>query len=71
MFKRLIFMVFDLLKDIIKFLPRKRMITANLKRISSFKSIPRIKPDSNTFLTKNTNLGKNCNFNGLIVQGNG
>ena len=43
----------------------------NLKRIASYKAVPRINPFSLTVLNRNTHLGRNCNFNGLIVEGGG
>ena len=43
----------------------------NLKIIASYKSVPYIKPFSKTLLSKQTYLGRNCNFNGLVVHGGG
>jgi len=43
----------------------------NIKRIASYKTIPYIRAFSNTHLSSSTYLGKNCNFNGLKVQGGG
>lgn len=49
----------------------KGVLRSNLKRIGSYKSIPKIKAFSNTKLTRNTHLGRNCNINGLVVRGDG
>jgi acetyltransferase-like isoleucine patch superfamily enzyme len=40
-----------------------------LRKIGSYKSKPKVNFYSR--LTKNTHLGKNCHFNGLIIRGNG
>lgn len=42
-----------------------------LKSIVSYKSVPYIRGFSKTSFNRNTYLGKNCNFNGMIVKGNG
>jgi chloramphenicol O-acetyltransferase type B len=43
----------------------------NLKRLVSYKTVPYIRPFSNTIFNLNTRLGKNCNFNGIKVEGGG
>ncbi|MGB5913053.1 MAG: acyltransferase [Promethearchaeia archaeon] len=51
---------------------KQKLITKrNLKVIASYKSVPYINPASNTQLTEQTFLGKNCNFNGMKVFGKG
>jgi len=39
--------------------------------VASYESIPFIEPSTYTKLSSNTYLGKNCNFNGLIIKGQG
>lgn len=66
------FAVLKILRDtILKYLDPKWILKKNLKIIASYKSTPKIAPYSNTQLNKRTHLGKNCNFNGLIIRGNG
>lgn len=43
----------------------------NLRKIASYKSVPYIRPFSNTKLSPQTYLGINCNFNGMDVRGHG
>jgi acetyltransferase-like isoleucine patch superfamily enzyme len=43
----------------------------NLKRIASYKTVPYIRAFSNTSFNLNTHLGRNCNFNGIVVEGGG
>ena len=55
---------------------RKRISQAiltrkNLKIIASYKSVPFIRSYSNTLLSPETHLGRNCSFNGLVVHGGG
>jgi len=42
----------------------------NMNLIASYKSKPKIN-SLNVRLSKKTHLGKNCNFNGLVVEGGG
>jgi acetyltransferase-like isoleucine patch superfamily enzyme len=49
----------------------KGVLRSNLKKIGSYKDLPKIRPFSNTKLSRNTHLGRNCSFNGLIVRGDG
>ena len=43
----------------------------NIKRVASYKTVPYIKAFSKTKLSSNTHLGRNCSFNGIIVEGGG
>jgi acetyltransferase-like isoleucine patch superfamily enzyme len=54
-----------------KFIDPRGATRVNLKRVASYKSVPKIKPFSNTILSRNTYIGRNCSFNGLIVRGGG
>jgi chloramphenicol O-acetyltransferase type B len=54
-----------------RYIDPRGVTRANLKRVASYKSIPKIKAFSNTILSRNTYLGRNCSFNGLIVRGGG
>jgi chloramphenicol O-acetyltransferase type B len=47
------------------------MTKYNLKRIVSYKTVPNINPFEITILSRKTYLGRNCNFNGLLVEGGG
>ncbi|NHJ20061.1 MAG: acyltransferase [Candidatus Lokiarchaeota archaeon] len=55
----------------LNFIDPEFALKRNLKIIASYKSKPKIRPFSNTILNKNTHLGKNCNFNGCQIQGDG
>lgn len=44
---------------------------SNIKRIASYKTVPFIKAYSKTKLSLNTQLGRNCSFNGMTVEGGG
>ena len=54
-----------------KIISQKMLTRKNLKIIASYKSVPFIKPFSNTILSPETHLGRNTSFNGLIVKGGG
>ena len=54
-----------------KYIDPKWVLKRNLKIIASYKSEPRISPFSHTRLNKRTHLGKNCSFNGCVIQGGG
>jgi len=56
---------------IIKNFDPKWVLKKNLTIIASYKTIPKIRPYSKTKLNQKTHLGKNCNFNGLIIRGDG
>jgi acetyltransferase-like isoleucine patch superfamily enzyme len=58
-------------ETILKNIDPNWVLKENLKRIASYKTKPRIKPYSNTKLNRKTYLGKNCNFNGLVIRGDG
>lgn len=68
-------MVFKFLKTLVEVILKNIIpswvLKKNLKMIASFKGNPYIKPYSNTRLNKNTHLGKNCRFNGLVIRGDG
>lgn len=71
MINKLIKKIF-LLRSKLNWVINQKLITRkNLKMIASYKSVPYIRPLSNTRLTNQTYLGKNCNFNGFVVQGGG
>ncbi|MEJ2249419.1 MAG: acyltransferase [Candidatus Lokiarchaeota archaeon] len=60
-----------LIAKFLKDLSPKWVLRANLRRLGSFKSVPYIKPHSNTYLTNLTHIGKNCHFNGMKILGKG
>jgi len=63
-----------ILISIVNYLKHIRQILiarANIKRIASYKTPPYIGALSKVHLTPQTYLGRNCNFNGIIVQGGG
>lgn len=61
-----------ILRDsLLKYIDPKWVLKRNLRIIASYKSKPRIRPFSHTRLNKRTHLGKNCNFNGLVIEGCG
>ena len=55
----------------VKRIARVLITRYNIKRIASYKTVPHIKPFSKTSFNLNTHLGRNCNFNGIIVEGGG
>ena len=71
MITRIIKNVFKLIYKNLVELDSSYALRRNLKLIASYKSIPYIKPYSNTILSSNTHLGKNCNFNGMVIRGSG
>ncbi|MFW9947289.1 MAG: acyltransferase [Candidatus Odinarchaeota archaeon] len=58
-------------KNIMDRINQKLITKKNLKVIASYKSVPYINPASNTQLSEQTFLGKNCSFNGMRVFGKG
>jgi len=56
---------------VVKRIARVLITRYNIKRIASYKTVPRIKPFSKTSFNLNTHLGRNCNFNGIMVEGGG
>jgi acetyltransferase-like isoleucine patch superfamily enzyme len=58
-------------KNLMDRINQKLITKKNLKVIASYESVPYINPASNTQLTEQTFLGKNCNFNGMKVFGKG
>jgi len=54
---------------IIKYLLRLIFTSISILRIGSYKTIPKVNFYSR--FTKNTHLGNNTNFNGMIIKGNG
>jgi hypothetical protein len=70
--RKKIFRVFKILRDsILKYIYPSSVLERNLKIIADYKSKPRIRPFSNTRLNNKTYLGKNFNFNGCVIRGNG
>ena len=71
-------MIFRFRKDFFKLIYKylieldpSHALRRNLNLIASYKSVPHIKAHSNTTLSSNTHLGKNCSFNGMVIRGSG
>ena len=56
---------------VVKHIAQVLITRFNLKRLASYKSVPHIKAFSKTIFNLNTHLGRNCHFNGIVVEGGG
>ena len=63
----LIYKIYGMVKGIAQIV----LTRYNLKRLASYKTVPHIKAFSNTIFNLNTHLGRNCHFNGIVVEGRG
>ena len=57
--------------NVVRHLAQVLITRYNLKRLASYKTVPYIRPFSSTIFNLNTHLGRNCNFNGIKVEGGG
>jgi len=69
--KKILTRIIIIINRFINELKRSDVLENNLKIIANYKSVPYIRPFSNTQLSSNTYLGKNCSFNGMEIRGFG
>ncbi|MFX1494060.1 MAG: acyltransferase [Promethearchaeota archaeon] len=71
MMSKLLQILSQRIKNLMDRINQKLITKKNLKIVASYESVPYINPASNTQLSEQTFLGKNCNFNGMRVFGKG
>lgn len=69
--KRILLLLIDILNKYESKVNFSNILKKNLEIVASYQTIPYIRPFSNTCLSENTYLGKNCNFNGILITGYG